>query len=311
VPNRSHFNSAHRTMNRLRREGRAHSSERRSETPEVTYHAVLPSTDCLELLGRVPDGSVQLIVCDPPYNLDIAEWDHRGDYVEWALAWLRECERVLAPSGNLVLFGGLQYQGAGGGDLQELMYAIRHHRGLRLVNLIIWHYRNGMSAHRFFANRHEEIAWYGRSRHYTFNLDAVRIPYAPDVERAYLRDPRLNPDTVRRGKNPTNVWDIPRLNANARERVGHPTQKPAALIERLVRALSNPGDLLLDFFAGSGVTGVVALQCGRHSILADRDPALREYHDRLRERIAPETAGAGEPCGSLEALPPRVLTPRG
>jgi len=68
-------------MNRLRREGRAHSSERPCEHPEETHHAVLPGTDCLELLRRLPDRTVQLIVCDPPYNLDIAEWDRRRDYV--------------------------------------------------------------------------------------------------------------------------------------------------------------------------------------------------------------------------------------
>ncbi|MBN2489629.1 MAG: site-specific DNA-methyltransferase [Planctomycetes bacterium] len=302
MSNRSHRNPAHRMLNRMRREGLKHSSERASTMPATTYHCVLASTDCLKLLGRLPDRSVQLVVCDPPYNLDIAAWDRRTDYVEWALAWLGQCQRVLAPSGNLVLFGGLQYQGAGGGDLQELMYAIRHQLELRLVNLIIWHYRNGMSAHRFFANRHEEIAWYARTRRYTFNLDAVRIPYSTEVERAYLRDPRLNAETVKKGKNPTNVWEIPRLGGNALERVGHPTQKPAALIERLVRALSNPGDVVLDFFAGSGVTAVVAERCGRHSIAADRDAALPDYLEQLRARLAPEDVAPREPCESPEAL---------
>jgi len=285
MPNRSHFNSAHRMMNRLRREGRAHSSERAETRPETTHHAVLAGTDCLELLGQIPDASIQLIVCDPPYNLALADWDRRTDYVDWALEWLRECRRVLAPSGNLTIFGGLQYQGERGGDLQELMVAIRRHLDFRLVNLIIWHYRNGMSAHRFFANRHEEIAWYARTRRYTFNLDAVRIPFPPEVERTYLRDKRLNPESVCKGKNPTNVWEIPRLNGNALERVGHPTQKPAALIDRVLRALSSPGDIVLDFFAGSGVSTALAIRHGRHSIAGDTDPELDDYLHRLMPRV--------------------------
>jgi len=290
MANRSHFNSGHRMMNRMRREGITHTSEREVEVPEETVHHVLSGMDCLEVLEQIPDESVQLIICDPPYNLDLADWDRHSDYVEWALSWLEACVRVLARTGSLVLFGGLQYQNEQTGDLQALMYAIRNRLPLRLVNLIIWHYRNGMSAHRFFANRHEEIAWYTRTRKYTFNLDAVRIPFAPEVKRAYLRDKRLNPESVEKGKNPTNVWDIPRLNGNATERVGHPTQKPAALIERIVRALSNPGDLILDFFAGSGVAAAVAMREARHSIVADRDPELGRYLEALRRKIVGDPA---------------------
>lgn len=287
MPNRSHRNAAHRTMNRLRRDGVAHTSARATAVPHRTTHCVLPGVDCVDLLGRLPDESVQLVVCDPPYNLKLAGWDDRSDYVEWAADWLAECVRVLRPTGSLALFGGLQFQDeAIGGDLHALLHHARTTLPLRLVNLIVWHYRNGMSAHRFFANRHEEIAWFAKTKRYTFNLDAVRERYTPDVEKAYLRDKRLNPDSVRRGKNPTNVWEIPRLNANAKERVGHPTQKPIALVTRLVRALSNPGDVVLDFFAGSGVTAVTAMREGRHSITGDLDDALTDRLARLRDHAA-------------------------
>src|SRR5205085_2712365 len=82
---------------------------------------------------------------------------------------------------------------------------------LRLVNLIVWHYRNGMSAHRFFANRHEEIAWYARTRRYFFDLDAVRLPFDERARREYGWDRRLRPERLAKGKNPTNVRDIERL----------------------------------------------------------------------------------------------------
>ncbi len=128
---------------------------------------------------------MQLIVCDPPYNIQLAHWDVHADYLAWAAKWLAEAERVLAPTGSLALFGGLQYQAeAGSGDLLTLIHYLRGHSSMLLANLIVWNYPNGMSAHRFFANRHEEIAWFGKTSKYYFDLDSVREPYgkegAPD-----------------------------------------------------------------------------------------------------------------------------------
>lgn len=277
IRNRSHFNSGLRTLNYMNRENIKHSSEVEVSVPEETLHA-LHTMDALELLKLIPDNSIQLIVCDPPYNVNAAEWDNYDNYLEWAANWLKEVERVLAPSGNFVLFGGLQYQNeVGSGDLLELVHYLRHNSSLRMVNLIIWHYTNGMSAQRFFANRHEQIVWYAKTKKYTFNLDDVRIPYDEETKKAYMRDPRLNPDTIEKGKNPTNVWTIGRLNGNARERVGHPTQKPLELIRRIVKSMSSPGDLVLDFFAGSGTTTRVCIDEMRHSISSDIDPILKEY----------------------------------
>jgi DNA modification methylase len=242
--------------------------------------------DCLTLLRALPDGSIQLVICDPPYNIHLAAWDDRAHYADWAGQWLSEAERVLAPSGNLVIFGGLQYQGeAGSGDLVSLIGWMRAHSKMRLANLIIWNYPNGLSAHRFFANRHEEIAWFAKSPHYYFDLDAVRTKLDALRLARYRRDKRLNPDSLDKGINPTNVWQIPRLNGNARERVGHPTQKPKRLIERLVRALSYPESTVLDFFAGSGVTTRVAIETRRHSISVDVDPMLPVYFRRHLDQI--------------------------
>lgn len=266
-------------MNALRKRGRAHSSEKRIDktVPAQTTHAVTIA-DCLNLLRALPDDSVQLIVCDPPYNIRLAQWDVHRDYVGWASQWLRQSERVLAASGSLVIFGGLQYQAeAGSGDLLTLMHDMRVHSAMRLVNLIVWNYPNGMSAQRFFASRHEELAWFAKTRRYYFDLDAVREPYDEETKETYLKDKRLRPESVAKGKNPTNVWRMGRLNGNSKERVGHPTQKPAELIRRLVRALSYPGSVVVDFFAGSGITARVAIEEGRHSIVGDNDPGLRRH----------------------------------
>lgn len=278
MPNRSHFNSGHIAMNGLKKAGKNHSSHQLShDRPKKTFHAVLMK-DCCEVLSHLPDNSVQLIVCDPPYNIQVAHWDKFHDYREWTKAWLKEAERVLSPSGNIAIFGGLQYQGeAGSGDLITIISHLRENSSMLLANLIVWNYPNGMSAHRFFANRHEEVAWFGKTSSYFFDLDAVREPFDEATKALYLRDKRLRAESIQKGKNPSNVWRIPRLNANSLERVGHPTQKPRVLIQRLVRALSYPGSTVLDFFAGSGITTRVAIEEGRHSIASDVSPDLSEF----------------------------------
>jgi DNA modification methylase len=292
MPNRSHRNAGHIGMNRLRKSGLAHSSARAASTPSAapTSHIVAVA-DCLEVLAKIPDQSIQLAICDPPYNINVAAWDDLSHYVDWAGKWLREVERVLSPSGNFVLFGGLQYQSeAGSGDLLSLMSWMRAHSAMLLANLIIWNYPNGMGAQRFFANRHEEIAWFAKTPKYFFDLDAVRQPLDPRTLEIYKRDKRLVPENLDKGINPTNVWKISRLNGNSKERVGHPTQKPKELIERLVRSLSFPGSTVLDFFAGSGVTGRVAIETRRHSISADADETFLTYFQRQLMQIGGEGA---------------------
>jgi len=298
MANRSHSNSGHQAMNRLKKAGRPHSSMQvPAPAAGPTMHAVLAG-NCCDLLRTLPAESIQLIVCDPPYNIRAAAWDRFRNYREWAAVWLREAERVLAPSGNLAIFGGLQYQGeAGSGDLLAILSHMREASAMRLVNLIVWTYANGMSAHRFFANRHEEIAWFGKTAKYYFDLNAVREPYDEETKAEYKKDKRLRPESVDLGRNPTNVWHLGRLNGNARERVGHPTQKPHAVIRRLVRALSYPGSTVLDFFAGSGITTRVAIEEGRHSIASDIDPALEGY---LQAQLSGVDVSAG-PYVVLEA----------
>jgi len=296
-------------MNALRKRGGAHVSEKLvdAKRPTTTVHSVV-TLDCCELLDRLPDKSVQLIVCDPPYNIQLADWDEHGDYLGWANKWLRGAERVLDDTGNLVIFGGLQYQGeAGSGDLLTLIQDMRKNSAMRLVNLIVWNYPNGMSAHRFFANRHEEIAWFGKTSKYYFNLDAVREPYDEETKAAYLKDKRLRPESVEKGRNPTNVWRMSRLNGNSKERVGHPTQKPHEVVQRIVRALSYPGSVVLDFFAGSGITTRVAIDEGRHSIAGDVDAMMKNYlaaQVKMTKTAAGDLFDNANAFSIVENLPP-------
>lgn len=285
MANKSHYNSGHIAMNKLKKSGIKHSSAVEAIHIGKSMHGIYIQ-DAVEFLKKMPDSSVQLILIDPPYNLDLDYWDTYDNYLDWAKTWLDEIYRVLSDTGNCVIFGGFQFQDLKKGDLLEVLHYARHNTKLRFVNLVIWYYKNGMSAHRFFANRHEEAIWLSKTNKYYFNLDAVRIPYDEESKKAALKDKRLIPENIEKGKNPTNVWEIGRLNGNSVERVGHPTQKPLEIIRRFVRALSYEGSIVLDFFAGSGTTGRVCIEENRHSMMVDADASLKEYFQKHLDKMA-------------------------
>lgn len=280
IHNRSHHNHALMSLNKMRKDktlkNKTAADFERPEKPMICLNIM----DCCDFLKQIPDNSVQLICIDPPYNLELAGWDVYNNYIEWAAKWLDEAYRVLSKSGSMVIFGGIQFRDAKSGDLIDIIQYIRHHTKFKLINTIIWYYKNGMSAHRYFANRHEEIIWLAKTNSYYFDLDAVRVPYSEEQLKLALKDKRLNPENTRKGKNPTNVWEIGRLNGNSKERVGHPTQKPVEIIDRLVKALSYPGSVVLDFFAGSGTTGRVCISEGRHCLMCDSDNSTVDYFNK-------------------------------
>ena len=279
IHNKSHSNSGLMQLNKMTKDNIKHKTSVDFVVPEKT-NCILLHKDCLDLLKSLPDESVQLILIDPPYNLDLASWDTYENYIEWAAKWIDESYRVLSKNGNMVIFGGTQFQDAKSGDLIEIIYHCRHNTNFRLVNTVVWYYKNGMSAHRYFANRHEEAIWLTKTDKYYFDLDSVRIPYGEKELQDALKDKRLNPESVKKGKNPTNVWEIGRLNGNSLERVGHPTQKPLEIIRRFVKALSYPDSIVLDFFAGSGTTGRVCLEEKRNCIMCDTDIQSRDFFNK-------------------------------
>ncbi len=284
IHNRSHSNSGLMQLNRMHKDNIKHKSSVDFVVPEKV-NCVLLNEDCLTLMKRIPDESVQLILIDPPYNLDLADWDSFDNYIDWAAQWLNESYRILSKNGSMVIFGGTQFQDEKSGDLIEIIHYCRHHTKFRLVNTIVWYYKNGMSAHRYFANRHEEAIWLTKTDKYYFDLDSVRVPYGEKELAEALRDKRLNPENVRKGKNPTNVWEIGRLNGNSLERVGHPTQKPIEIMKRFVKALSYPDSIVLDFFAGSGTTGVACLEEKRNCILCDKDSNSKTFFAKHLSRM--------------------------
>lgn len=280
IHNKSHSNHALMSLNKLRKDNNIkQKSAKDFDAPDKSI-ITLNIMDCCDFLKSLPDESVQLICIDPPYNLEVAEWDSYSNYIDWASNWIKESYRVLSKNGSMVIFGGIQFRESKSGDLIDIIQYVRHNTKFKLINTIIWYYKNGMSAHRYFANRHEEAIWLTKSNDYYFDLDSVRVPYSDEDLKLALKDKRLNPENTIKGKNPTNVWQIGRLNGNSKERVGHPTQKPIAIIERFVKALSYPGSIVLDFFAGSGTVGRVCIAEKRHCLMCDNDKSTVEYFSR-------------------------------
>lgn len=285
IHNKSHHNHALMSLNKMRKENTLKDKKAVDFQAPVHPMICLKIMDCIDFLKSLPNESVQLICVDPPYNLELADWDIYNNYIEWASKWLIEAYRVLSKNGNMIIFGGIQFRDVKSGDLIDIIHHVRHNTKFKLVNTIIWHYKNGMSAQRYFANRHEEAIWLVKTDDYYFDLDSVRQPYSKEELAEALKDKRLNPENTIKGKNPTNVWEINRLNGNSKERVGHPTQKPVAIIERFVRSLSYPGSVVLDFFAGSGTVGRVCIKEKRHCLLCDKDKSSLVFFNKHLEQI--------------------------
>ena len=285
IHNKSHHNHALMSLNKMRKDNTLkHKTAVDFISPKKPM-ICLKIADCCDFLKLLPDESIQLICIDPPYNLELAGWDIYDNYIEWAAKWIDEAYRVLSKNGSMVIFGGIQFRDVKSGDLIDIIHHVRNNTRFKLINTIIWRYKNGMSAHRYFANRHEEVIWLAKSNDYYFDLDSVREPYSEKDLEAALKDKRLNPENTMKGKNPTNVWEINRLNGNSKERVGHPTQKPVEIIDRLVKALSYPGSGVLDFFAGSGTVGRVCIAEGRHCLMCDSDASTIGYFQKHLEQM--------------------------
>ena len=169
--------------------------------------------------------------------------------------------------------------------IAKLFTLMEDRHGLLFNSWITWHYTQGMGRKIGFSPRHEDILFFTRTNKYTFNLDDVRVP------QKYFRQ-RNN----MAGANPGDVWQFSHVHYCSAERVEHPTQKPEALLERIIRASSEPGTLVLDPFVGSGTTSRVAAHLCRNSIGIDINP---DYIAMTRQRLADAST-------SLDSFDPRI-----
>jgi len=257
----------------------------------VENNVTLRVTDCRRLLGQIPSGSAQLVVTSPPYNIR-KPYERRQTmeaYKAEQVVVIGECVRILRDGGSLCWQVG-NHVGSQGGilPLDMLLHPIFAGRGLCLRNRIIWHYEHGLHCARRFSGRHETILWYTKGRGYVFNLDPVRVPQKYPGKKAYAGPRKGEYSGNPMGKNPGDVWAIPNVKANHPEKTVHPCQFPIEIPERLVLALSSPGDLVVDPFAGVGTTLVAAILHNRRAAGAD---VVREYVSVARVRLRQAARG--------------------
>lgn len=259
--------------------------------------------DNLELLRTLPSQSCRLIYIDPPFNTQKIqkrdrikvtrdETGERGgfgntkysvirlaspqyidqfdDFVAYMTPRLREAYRVLAKDGSFFLH--IDYR-----EVHYIKVLLDQIFGRDcFINELIWSYDYGGKPKNRWPAKHDNILWYAKDPdNYVFHYDAIdRIPYmAPDL---------VGQEKAARGKIPTDVWWMTIVPTNSKEKTGYPTQKPLKLLSRIVKVHSDPGDIVLDFFAGSGTTGVAAAHSQRKFILMDSSPdAIRIMSERL------------------------------
>ena len=256
--------------------------------------------DNLTALRALPDASVELIYVDPPFNTGVTQkrtrirtvrdedGDRTGfggqryrtetlasapiyadifdDYLGFLRPRMIEAHRILTPTGSLFLHIDPREVHYCKVMLDQVFTTPATSGRACFQNEIIWAYDYGARATQRWPAKHDNILWYARDpKHYTFHLEASdRIPYmAPGL---------VGAEKAARGKTPTDVWWHTIVPTNGKEKTGYPTQKPLGILERIVRVHSNPGDTVLDFFAGSGTTGEAALRNGRNAILIDQNP---------------------------------------
>lgn len=224
--------------------------------------ATLYLGDCLDFLRQIPDRSIQLIVTSPPYNigkeyekiLDIKE------YVSQQSQVIDECVRVLKKEGSICWEVGNYVDDGGILPLDILLYDCFKNNHLQLRNRIVWRFGYGLHCSKRFSGRYETILWFTKSGNYTFNLDAVRIPQKYPGKK-HFKGPNIGQYSSNpKGKNPSDVWDIPNVKSNHVEKTCHPCQFPVALVQRLVLALSNECDIVFDPFLGVGSTAVAGIE---------------------------------------------------
>ncbi|WP_337187724.1 site-specific DNA-methyltransferase [Phenylobacterium sp.] len=260
--------------------------------------------DCLEELKKLPDRSVDLVFADPPYNLQLGgdllrpdnskvdavddHWDQFESFAAYdafTRAWLAECRRVLKDDGALWVIGSYHNIFRVGVAVQDL--------GFWILNDVVWRKSNPMPNFKGtrFTNAHETLIWAAKSRggrRYTFNYDAMKM---------------ANDELQMRSD-----WTLPLCTGEERLKddsgaKAHPTQKPEALLHRVIMASTRPGDVILDPFFGTGTTGAVARRLGRRFVGIEREAEYAKIAEARIARVIPATAEEMVVTGSKKAEP--------
>ncbi len=227
--------------------------------------------DCLSFMKKIPSNSIDLVIADPPFGYTIVrnEWDYilnRKDYLRFSLQWMQEMVRIMNEKASAYIFSGIEYAAE-----TRLFLTRPKYCNLKLLNWIIWKFDLGYHPKYHYKMRTNHIFFVSKTDNWIFNADQVRILVNP-------KDKRHNPN----GQIPCDVWEFSEPRKNSKEYANHEAQKPLLMIERMVVASSNRGDLVFDPFIGSGTTAVVAKKLGRNFLGCDINQG---YIDIANQRL--------------------------
>jgi len=221
--------------------------------------------DAIEALAILPDGSIDLIFADPPYNIGKNfnghkdKWATDDDYLNWCYKWLDLCVRKLKPNGSFYVMTATQFMP---------FFDIFLRQRLHILSRIVWYYdSSGVQAKKYFGSMYEPILFCVKDKNnYTFNTDDIQVEAKTGSKRKLIDYRKSIPTVYNSEKVPGNVWEFPRVRYRMDEYENHPTQKPVALLERVIKASSQKGDIVMDPFSGTFTTCFVAKELGRTSI---------------------------------------------
>ncbi len=227
--------------------------------------------DCFECLNDIENESIDLIFADPPYNIGkkfgdfIDSWPSDKHYAEWCYKWLDLCIKKLKPNGSLYVMTSTQ-------AMPYLDLWLRER--LTVLSRIVWHYdSSGVQAKKFFGSLYEPILFCVKdAKSYTFNAADIEVEAKTGATRKLIDYRKEVPTPYKTTKVPGNTWYVPRVRYRMPEYEEHPSQKPETLLERIIKASSNPGDVVLDPFSGTFTTCAVAQRLGRKTIGIEMQP---------------------------------------
>jgi len=250
--------------------------------------AVLKCASNLDFMRTLETGSMRLVVTSPPYNIGKSYESKKrisiDEYVADQREVIGECLRLLDSRGSICWQVGNHITKQGEViPLDVILYPVFRHFGLKLRNRIVWRFEHGLHCTSRLSGRYETILWFTKGDDYVFHLDPIRVP-VKYPNKKHFKGPRKGElSSNPRGKNPGDVWDIPNVKANHVEKTDHPCQFPVELIERLVLALTDPGDSVLDPYVGTGTSVIASIKHGRNGFGADIEP---KFIALAEERVA-------------------------
>ena len=240
--------------------------------------------DNLSFVKSLQDESMKLIVTSPPYNIG-KEYEVKTsleNYVHDQARIISECVRLLHPNGSLCWQIGNHVKNREVFPLDIILYHVFKDHGLKLRNRIIWQFGHGLHCKKRFSGRYETILWFTKTDEYTFNLDPVRVSSKYPGKKHFKGPNKGKLSCNPKGKNPSDIWEIPNVKSNHCEKTTHPCQFPVELIERLILSMTEERDNVFDPYMGVGSAVIAAIKNNRIGYGCDTE---KEYVSIARERI--------------------------